>query len=214
MSDLKVLLVDDHALVREGLKALIQAEPGLRLIGEAGEGESAVREAMRLRPDVVVMDVSMPGVNGALATHRLRKQAPEIRVVALTAHEDSSYAKQLLEVGASGFVLKRAAAHVLIDAIRTVAGGQLFIDPNVRETAGALPRRGISASPKPELSERETAVLRLIAQGYSNKEVASKLELSVKTVETYKARSMEKLKLDSRVDIIRYAMQQGWLQEL
>ncbi len=214
MSDLRVLLADDHAVVREGLKALIQAEPGLNLIGEAGEGETAIREAVRLKPDVVVMDVSMPGVNGAEATQRLKKQMPEIRVVALTAHEDTSYAKQLLEVGASGFVLKRAAAHVLIDAIRTVAEGKVYIDPAVgaRMVQGYL--RTVGGGPKTDLSERENAVLRLIAQGYSNKEVAAKLELSVKTVETYKARSMDKLKLDSRVDIIRYAMQQGWLQEI
>jgi two-component system response regulator NreC len=213
MSELRVLLADDHAVVREGLKALIQAEPGLNLVGEAGEGESAIREAVRLKPDVVVMDVSMPGVNGTEATERLKKQMPEIRVVALTAHEDTSYAKQLLEVGASGFVLKRAAAHVLIDAIRTVADGKVYIDPAVgaRMVQGYLKNVG---GVKSDLSERENAVLRLIAKGYSNKEVAAKLELSVKTVETYKARSMEKLKLDSRVDIIRYAMGQGWLQEI
>ena len=213
MADLRVLLADDHAVVREGLKALIQAEPGLNLIGEAGEGETAIREAVRLKPDVVVMDVSMPGINGAEATERIKKQMPEIRVVALTAHEDTSYAKQLLEVGASGFVLKRAAAHVLIDAIRTVAEGKVYIDPAVgaRMVQGYL--RTVGGGARTELSERENAVLRLIAQGYSNKEIAAKLELSVKTVETYKARSMEKLKLDSRVDIIRYAMGQGWLQE-
>jgi DNA-binding NarL/FixJ family response regulator len=214
MSNLRVLLADDHAVVRAGLKALLQAEPGLDLVGEAGEGETAVCEAVRLRPDVVVMDVSMPGLNGTEATQRLKQQAPEIRVVALTAHEDTSYAKQLLEVGASGFVLKRAAAHVLIDAIRTVADGKIYIDPAVgaRMVQGYL--KNVNSGHKTDLSERENSVLRLIAQGYSNKEVAAKLELSVKTVETYKARSMEKLKLDSRVDIIKYAMLQGWLQEL
>jgi DNA-binding NarL/FixJ family response regulator len=213
MSDLKVFLADDHIVVREGLRALIQAEPGIRLVGEAGEGEAAVREAVRLRPDVVVMDLSMPGGGGAEATRRLKSELPDIRVVALTAHEDTSYAKQMLEFGASGYVLKRAAAHVLIDAIRTVAAGKIYIDPSVgaRMVQGYLKSFG---GPRTELSERENSVLRLIAQGYSNKEVAARLDLSVKTVETYKARSMEKLKLDGRVDIVRYAMQQGWLQDL
>jgi DNA-binding NarL/FixJ family response regulator len=214
MPNLRVLLADDHPIVREGLKALLQTEPGLSLIGDAADGETAVREALRLKPDVVVMDISMPGISGTDATQRLKKAMPELKIVALTAHEDTGYAKQMLEVGASAFVLKRAAAHVLIDAIKSVSEGKVYIDPAVgaRMVQGYL--KSVGNGHKTELSERENSVLRLIAQGFSNKEVAARLDLSVKTVETYKARSMEKLKLDSRVDIVRYAMQQGWLQEV
>jgi DNA-binding NarL/FixJ family response regulator len=211
MSELRVLLADDHAMVREGLKALIQAEPDLELIGEAGDGEAAYEQALRLRPDVVVMDVSMPGVSGLEATERLKQACPEIRVVALTAQEHSGYVRRLLEAGASGYLLKRAAATVLIEAIRTVAAGGVYLDPSI---AGHVvegyvrPRPGGATS---ELSAREEEVLRLLAQGYSNKEIAARLQISVKTVETHKARAMEKLDLGSRVDLVRYALQHGWL---
>jgi DNA-binding NarL/FixJ family response regulator len=213
MPDLRILLADDHSVVREGLKALILAEPDLELVGEAEDGESAFRETLRLRPDVVVMDISMPKLNGTEATQRLKQDCPEIRVVALTAHEDAAYVRRLLEAGASGYVLKRAAAHVLIDAIRTVAAGGVYLDPSVtgRVVDGYL--RQPSGTPRAEVSEREAEVLRLIAQGYSNKEIAARLEVSVKTVETYKARAMEKLGFGSRVDIVRYAVQQGWFAE-
>lgn len=211
MPELRILLADDHAVVRHGLKALIQAEPDLKLIGEAADGETAFQEAVRLRPDVVVMDISMSRLSGAEATRRLKNTCPEIRVVALTAHEESGYVRQLLEAGATGYVLKRAAAHDLIQAIRTVAAGGVYLDPAV---AGRVVEEYVgpkSAVPEAELSGREGNVLRLLAQGYSNKEIAAQLELSVKTVETYKARAMEKLGLASRVDLVRYAMQQGWL---
>lgn len=213
MPDLRVFLADDHAVVREGLKALIEAEPDLQLVGEAEDGETACREALRLLPDVVVMDISMPKTNGVEATQRLKRACPEIRVVALTAHEDTAYVRRLLEAGASGYVLKRAAAHVLIHAIRTAAAGGVYLDPSVtaRVVQGYLGQPVGTA--QGEVSEREADVLRLIAQGYSNKEIAARLEISVKTVETYKARAMEKLGLDSRVDIVRYAVQQGWLAE-
>ena len=213
MPDLRILLADDHTVVREGLRALIQAEPDLTLVGEAGDGEAAYREALRLRPDVVVMDVSMPGVGGAEATGRLRQACPEIRVVALTAHADGGYVRRLLEAGVSGYVLKRAAAHVLIEAIHTVAAGGMYLDPSVagRVVEGYVrPPRAEATS---ELSPREEDVLRILAQGYSNKEIGARLEISIKTVETYKARAMEKLGLGSRVDLVRYALQRGWLAD-
>lgn len=213
MSELRILLADDHAVVREGLKALILAEPGLELVGEAEDGASACREALRLHPHVVVMDISMPDVNGAEAARRLHETCPDVRVLALTAYADASYVRQLLEAGACGYVLKRAAARVLVEAIRTVAAGGVYLDPHI---AGSVvdgfvgARRHAAAS---VLSERETEVMRLIAQGYSNKEVAARLEISVKTVETYKTRSMEKLELNSRVDLVRFAVRQGWLTD-
>lgn len=214
MPDLRILLADDHAVVREGMKALIEAQPDLRVVGEAEDGESACRRALTLQPDVVVMDVSMPHLGGTEATERLRASVPAARVLALTVHEDPGYVRRLMEAGASGYVLKRAAATELIHAIRTVAAGGVYLDPSVagRVVAGFVGGPGQEPA-LAELSDREADVLRLIAQGYSNKEIAARLEISVKTVETYKARSMEKLQLASRVDIVRYAMRQGWLSE-
>lgn len=213
MAELRVLLADDHAVVREGLKALIQAEPGLELVGEAADGETAYQEALRLRPDVVVMDVSMPVVSGVEATQRLKQECPEIRVVALTAYEDGAYVRRLLDAGAAGYVLKRAATHVLIEAIRTVTSGGVYLDPSVAGVVVAGYLRQPVGAAQADLTQREADVLKLIAQGYSNKEVAARLEISVKTVETYKARAMEKAGLGSRVDLVRYALQQGWLAE-
>jgi DNA-binding NarL/FixJ family response regulator len=213
MFELRILLADDHAVVREGLKALILAEPGLVLVGETEDGVATCREALRLRPHVVVMDISMPGMSGAEATQKLHETCPEARVLALTAYEDTSYVRRLLEAGACGYVLKRAAPRVLVEAIRTVAAGGVYLDPTIAGSVvdGYVGMRRHSAPSV--LSEREEAVMRLIAQGYSNKEVAAQLEISVKTVETYKSRSMEKLGLESRVDLVRFAVRQGWLTD-
>lgn len=209
MSTLQVLLVDDHPVVRNGLRVLIEAEPDLAVVGEAVDGESAVPEAARLRPDIVVMDVSMPGMGGVEATARIRRECPAVRVVALTAHEDRAYLHRLLAVGATGYVLKRAAVAELVRAIRCVASGETYVDPViVGQVVDSFAR---SEGGAVGLSDREGEVLRLIAEGYLNKQIASRLTLSVKTVETYKARAMEKVGLKSRVDVVRYATQRGWL---
>jgi DNA-binding NarL/FixJ family response regulator len=210
---IRVLLADDHAVVREGLRVLINAQPGLEVVGEAGDGAEAVALADRLDPDVVVVDVSMPGMGGAQATTRLRAARPDRKVVALTVHEDKSYLRLMLEAGAAGYVLKRAAAVELVQAIRAVAAGGTYLDPGMAGTVVGTyvrPAAGRDA-PAVELSEREGEVVRLIALGYSNKEIASRLGLSVKTIETYKTRSMEKLGMRSRVDIVQYAARRGWL---
>jgi DNA-binding NarL/FixJ family response regulator len=216
MTKLRIFLADDHAVVREGLKALINAHPDMEVVGEAGDGRTACDRAAELRPDVVVMDVSMPDMNGVQATRELHVVAPAIKVVALTVHEDRSFVQQLLAAGASGYVLKRAAAEELVHAIRVVARGEVYLDPVVAASlVQQLARRrrtGVTAGVE-DLSDREAEVLRLIAQGHSNKEIAARLELSVKTVETYKARSMEKLSLTGRADIVRLALEKGWLQE-
>jgi DNA-binding NarL/FixJ family response regulator len=217
MTKLRVFLADDHAVVREGLKALVNAQPGMEVSGEAADGRSACRLIQELQPDLVVMDVSMPEMNGAQATAQLRNECPHVKVLALTVHEDKGYLRQLLEAGASGYVLKRAAAQELIHAIRTVAAGGIYLDPAVAgKVVGNFVRHppGKGLPPGAELSERETEVLRLIAAGHSNKEIAGRLALSVKTVETYKARSMEKVGLHSRADVVRYALQLGWLQNI
>jgi DNA-binding NarL/FixJ family response regulator len=211
VSKLRVYLVDDHPVVRNGLRALVDAEGDMEVVGEAFEGEAAVRQVCELRPDVVVMDVSMPGMGGAAATAQIRAGCPEVRVVALTAHEDRGYLQQVLAAGASGYVLKRSAVTELVGAIRHAAAGNTYVDPAVAAPlAAALSRPGERAD-APDLSEREVEVLRQIARGYANKQIAAQLKISVKTVETYKARAMEKLGAKSRVDIVKYAAERGWL---
>jgi len=217
MAQLRIYLADDHTVVREGLKALINAQPQMEVIGEAGDGRTACEQVQELQPDVVVMDVSMPRLNGAQATAQLKQACPNVKVLALTVHEDKGYLRLLLEAGASGYMLKRAAAEELIHAIRTVAAGGVYLDPAlagkvVKSFVGAPTDKGVFEGS--DLSDREAEVVRLIAAGYTNKEIASRLALSVKTVETYKARSMEKLGLDSRADLVRYALQRGWLQNM
>jgi DNA-binding NarL/FixJ family response regulator len=213
---LRVVLADDHAVVREGLKALVNAQPDMRVVGEAADGEAAWRAAKELMPDVLVIDLSMPVMGGADATARVRRDCPSVKVLALTVHEEQLYLTQLLRAGASGYVLKRAAAVELVRAVRSVASGGTYIDPSLTRTlvAGYLDAERAAKEPEQAaLSEREREVLLRIARGFSNKEIAAELGLSVKTVETYKARMAEKLGLRSRVDIVRYAAQHGWLGE-
>ena len=210
MGKLRIFLADDHAVVRAGLKTLINAEKDMHVVGEAADGREATQRIPDLAPDVAVFDVSMPELNGAQATRQVKQVCPEVKVLALTVHEDRSYINELLAAGATGYLLKRAAAGELINAIRAVAGGGVFVDPRV---AGKLVGHLVpgAAALSVDLSKRETEVLRLVAKGHSHKEIAAQLEISLKTVETYKARSMEKLRLRSRVDIIRHAAEAGWL---
>jgi DNA-binding NarL/FixJ family response regulator len=216
MSTLRILVADDHAVVRAGVKALIQTQPDMEVIGEAADGRTVVEQALAYQPDIVILDLSMPEVNGAQVTARLTQACPQVKVVALTVHADTGYLQQVLHAGASGYVLKLAAADELIRAIRVVAAGGVYLDPTM---AGKLvgrsqrqPAGGVAQEHRP-LSERETEVLCLLAWGYSNKEIAARLTLSTKTVETYKARLMEKLEVRSRVDLVRYAIRHGWLHE-
>ena len=214
MPKLRVFLADDHAIVREGLKALINGQAGMEVVGEAADGRTACARAKEIRPDIVVMDVSMPELNGVQATRELRAQCPDVKVLALTVHEERSYLRDLMEAGASGYVLKRSAAEDLVHAVQVVARGDVYLDPSVTAVVlGKLARaRPQSDDSSLDLSDRESEVLQLIAQGHSNRDIAGRLKISVKTVETYKARSMEKLGLTSRADIVRFALQKGWLQ--
>ncbi|GAC1471042.1 MAG: response regulator transcription factor [Isosphaeraceae bacterium] len=213
---LRIVLVEDHVVVRQGLKTLIDTQPDMNVVGEAGDGQEALETVCALVPEIVVMDISMPRMSGTRATELLRQQFPAVKVLALTAHEDKSYIRQLLLAGVSGYVLKRVAADELIHAIRIVARGGIYLDPNM---AGKVVKSFVQRPNTREafdaaaLSEREVEVLRLIAWGHSNKEIATRLDLSVKTVETYKTRSMEKLGLQSRAGIVSYAVQQGWLSD-
>ena len=215
MKKLRIFLADDHGVVREGLKRLLELEPDLEVVGEASNGRDAVNHAMLLRPDVIIMDISMPELSGAQASMRLKQSCPDTKVLVLTVHEDKSFLHELLEAGASGYVLKRTATDELINAVRAVASGAVYLDTHVAGNvvqSFVRPRRK-DRGPGPDLSDRETRVLRLIAEGYSNKEIAAQLDLSVKTIETYKTRSMEKLDLHSRVEIVRYAADRGWLKQ-
>jgi DNA-binding NarL/FixJ family response regulator len=215
MEKLRILIADDHALLRDGLKALVNAEPSMEVVGEAETGRAAVEKARQLKPHVVLMDISMPDMNGAQATRRLKEALPNIKVLALTAHEDSSYLRHMLEAGAAGFLLKRAAADQLIQAIHSVAANVRYIDPAFagKVLSNFMRPASRAKSERNELSERETEVLRLTAWGFGNKEIAAQLDISVKTVETYKARLAEKLNLTSRTEIVRYAVRHGWLQD-
>lgn len=223
MDKLRVFLADDHMVVREGLKAIINAQPDMHVVGEADNGAAAWQSAQHLRPDVVVMDFSMPEMNGAQATERLKRECPQVKVLALTIYEDRGYLRQMLDAGASGYVLKRAVSEVLVHAVRTVATGGSYLDPtmagkvinsyiNQDRGHGKVPGGDVSER-ESQLSERESQVIRLIAWGYSNKEIGWKLNISSKTVDTYKLRLMEKLNLRSRTDIVRYALRQGLLQD-
>jgi len=211
---LRILLADDHQMLRDGLRLLIDAQPNMRVVGEAANGCEALLKARELSPDLVVMDLSMPQMNGLEATQQLRAELPQIRILALTAHEDESYLAQLCKAGAVGYVLKRSAGEELLQAINTVADGGLHFERTLAGKALARHVAGPTASPNagPEvLSDREREVLLRVAWGFSNKEIASELRLSVKTIETYKVRISEKLSLRSRAEMVQFALRQGLL---
>ena len=211
---LRILLADDHVTVRHGLKLLIDGQPDMKVIAEASDGATAVQRALAVRPDVVVMDISMPGTNGLVATRSLKQQQPDIAVITLTRHGDDAYLQELLRAGVSGYVLKQSAPVELLQAIRVAAAGGQYLDSTLtaRVTAGFLGREGKKVGKTgATISDRESEVLRLIASGYSNKEIASRMSLSVKTVEAHKANAMRKLGLSGRIDIVKYAILQGWL---
>jgi DNA-binding NarL/FixJ family response regulator len=213
---LRVFLADDHPIVLAGIKSLVMADAGLEVVGEAADGRTALRLATELKPDIAILDISMPGLNGVKVAELLRVACPQCKIVALTVHEDRGYLRQLLEIGVSGYMLKRSAAEELVRAIRAVVKGGLYIDPAVAGKAMDVTntRAARTDSPEtPDLSEREIEVLRLTASGYSNKAAAAKLRIGVKTVETYKARGMEKLGFQTRVELVRYALSKDWLTE-
>lgn len=214
LKQIRVLLVDDHPVLRAGVRALLLAEPDLTVVGEAGDGHVATALFGQVKPDVVLMDVSLPGLGGAEATKQIVAESPRARVLALSAHEEASYARLLLDAGASGYALKRSACEELPRAVRIVAAGGTYIDPSIAGSLVAtqhIPSAG--SMPTESLSEREVEVIRLVAQGHTSKEMANNLGLSPRTLETYKARAMSKLNLRSRADLIRYAMRSGWLRE-
>jgi DNA-binding NarL/FixJ family response regulator len=212
MGKLRVLIAEDHQTVREGLKLILQSQSDVEIIGEAADGTAAVESAKRLLPDVVLMDISMPKTSGLRATKLLRECCPQVKILALTRHNDGAYLQEMLRAGASGYVLKQSSSAELLRAIREIASGNSYLDPALTgKVMDVFAGRTFKKSASANVSDRELEVLKAIAWGYSNKEIAARLKLSVKTVEAHKANSMKKLDLHSRIDIVRYAVLQGWL---
>ncbi len=210
----RVLVAEDHGTMREGLKLLINQEPDMEVVGEASDGHEALRLSRKLLPDVVVMDISMPGMGGLQATRGLQQACPQVKVLALPRHADQGFMAEMLRAGARGYVLKQSLSAELIRAVRAVASGQHYLDPSVTaKVVDAYTGKRPGNESKESITEREEEALRLIALGYSNKEIAARLSLSVKTVEAHKANAMRKLDMTSRIDIVRYAVLQGWLTD-
>jgi DNA-binding NarL/FixJ family response regulator len=206
---IRVLLAEDHETVREGLRMLIDAQTDMEVVGEAGDGRQAIERTGALKPDVVVLDLTMPEVSGLSAAQAL---TPQTAVVALTRHDDDAYVQELLGAGAKAYVLKQSASSELLRAIRVAASGGRYLDPAL--PAPTQPRDPRRRAGTPMITEREKSVLRLMAVGHSNKEIGAELEISVKTVEVHKANAMRKLGLRGRTDVVRYASLNGWLREL
>jgi two-component system response regulator NreC len=210
MPKIRVLLADDHTLMREGIRAIIEDEPDMLVVGEAEDGRMTLRQTEALRPDVVLMDIAMPLLNGLDATHQIKRDFPEVRVLVLTMYDHNEYVRQVLAAGASGYVLKHAAASELVAAIRAVHRGEAVLSPAITRLVldeylhgeGGLAESGLD-----QLTAREREVLQLIAEGYTNREIAEILTLSIKTVKSHRNNLMQKLDLHDRGDLIKYAIQ-------
>ncbi len=215
MERTRVLIADDHAVVRAGLRLLVDGQEDMEVVAEAGDGWQTVEKAVALSPDVVLLDITMPGLSGLEAAREIKRQAPDVKLLVLTMHDDEAYLRQFLQIGASGFALKKAADTELVAAIRAVQRGETFVDPSLtRVLVDRYLERPETAPPGgsgEELTLRETEVLRLVAQGYTSQQIAERLSISVNTVETHRARIMGKLGLRGRAELVRYALARGLL---
>lgn len=221
MGKIRVLLVDDHAILREGIRFLLTGSGEVDVVGEAGDGIEAIEMVAKLQPDAVLMDISMPRMNGIEATKELKKRQPNLPVLILSMYDSDEYVVPILKAGAAGYVLKRAAAQDLVSALKAVVSGQVILDPTVAQTVMAnLAGAGAAVAPQRErdemavqaleqLTEREREVLTLIAQGLTNQEIADKLYISIKTVQAHRANLMEKLDLHAAVDLTKFAIRSG-----
>ncbi len=210
MTIIRILLADDHTIVREGIRSLLEDEEDMTVVGEANDGHSAIRLTHQLNPDVILMDIAMPLLNGLEATRRIKEDFPKVKVLILTMHENEEYIRQVLASGAMGYILKDAAAHDLLGAIRTVNQGEMILSPAVTRLVIEDYLRWGDLQPEKNstgLTPREREVLQLIAEGYSNKQISEILTISIKTVQTHRMNLMKKLDLHDRGDLIKYAIQ-------
>lgn len=214
---LKILIAEDHETVRDGLKLIVESQDDMQVVGCAGDGREAIKLAEELKPHIILMDVSMPVVNGLVASAKLVRILPDVKILTLTRHTDEAYLHELLQAGVSGYVLKQSSSDDLLRAIRRVAKGDKYLDPAITGkifdnfTEKQTKRRGDASGAK--LTARESETLRLIALGNSSREIAEQFDVSVKTVESQKAKALQKLNISSRKEIVSYAILQGWMQE-
>lgn len=211
MKKARVFLIDDHGVLRHGLRLMIDGQPDMRVVGEAEQGRGAGQAVERAGgADIIILDISMPDSTGTLVAAELRAALPAAKIIALTRHAERAYVQQMLQNGASGYVLKQTAGDALLTAIRTVMAGGTYLDPAVagKVFEASAPLRGAGTG---EVTAREREVLTMVAWGHTNKEIAAVLGITVKTVETHKANAMQKLEIGSRADLVRFAMAQGWL---
>lgn len=210
---IRILLADDHAILRDGIRALLSDVADLQVVGEAENGRQAVEQARTLRPDIVIMDIGMPLLSGLEATKQIRREVPEARVLILTMHRNDEYLAQVLAAGASGYVLKDVAGRELVLAIRQVARGEPFFSPSMTKTLTSLYLYSLEAErthdPYDDLTIREREVLQLVAEGFTNHQIAEMLKLSIKTVKTHRLHLMQKLDLHDRTELVKYAFQKG-----
>jgi DNA-binding NarL/FixJ family response regulator len=207
---LKIVLADDHAVVRQGFRLILSQEPDMEVIGEARDGREAVRLAAELRPDLVIMDIAMPGINGVEATRQIRQNDPDCKVLILSMHRDAVYVRETLRCGAAGYILKESIDQDLLRAVRSVAGGHSFLSPEVARTV--LEDYQQTEDPFDLLTAREREVLQMLAEGKVAKEIATALDVSVYTVDAHRGRIMKKLGLRSSTEIVRFAMRKGLIQ--
>ena len=216
MEPIRILIADDHHVLRSGLRLLLNAQPDFEVVGEASTGVETVERAIALRPDVLLLDIAMPDLNGLEAARRIRQQAPELRIVVLTMYDDEAYLRQFLEMGAAGYVLKKAADTELADAIRAVHRGESFVYPSLMgqliDSYLKQPPPQVAPQSSEKLSPREVEVLRLVALGFTNQQIADELCIGVSTVETHRTHIMEKLGLRGRAQLVRYALAKGLLR--
>ena len=216
-SKIRVLLADDHTILRAGVRMMLNAQPDIEVVGEASDGRQAITEAQRLLPDVILMDITMPDLNGIEATRQVKRLLPEIKVLVLTMHENEEYLFQVLRAGASGYMLKEAADTELISAIRIITNGSFYLSSSAQSMMVGYylqrVRSGEERDSYSELTEREREILKHVAEGYTNNQIAERLFISPKTVDTHRTHIMDKLNLHSRAELVKYAMRRGLLED-
>jgi two-component system response regulator NreC len=214
---IRILLADDHTILRAGLKMMLNAQPDMEVVGEAQDGRQALQEAQRLQPDIILMDITMPDMNGIEATKQIKKELPDVKVLILTMHEHEEYVFQALRAGASGYMLKEAADTELISALRIIQSGQFYLSPAAQSVMVGdylqRVRTGEEKDSYSSLTEREREILKLVAEGYTNNQIAERLVISPKTVDTHRTHIMDKLNLHSRAELVKYAMRRGLLED-